>query len=177
MPSTPTAKPNGVRSRRRANPSSRRAGDDDLRARIATLEAGFVIERRNFIRLYAELADELADQLATDKRHAEAELENAARKLQLERDNTRHLLKSQSLRHAIGLRERDALFADTLNDTQKQHHELLQKTKQTAEVRVENVLAIAAGYEAERLAACEEITKLKARLARAELPLVFPCDQ
>ena len=173
MPSTPTAKPNGVRSRRRANPSSRRAGDDDLRARIATLEAGFVIERRNFNRLYAELAD----QLATDKRHAEAELENAARKLQLERDNTRHLLKSQSLRHAIGLRERDALFADTLNDTQKQHHELLQKTKQTAEARVENVLAIAAGYEAERFAACEEITKLKARLARAGPPLVFPCDQ
>ena len=176
MPSTPTAKPNGGRSRRdrrRDTLESRRVGDDDLRVRIATLEAGIVIERRNFNRLYAELADELA----TTKRHAEADLENAARKLQLERDNTRHLLKSQSLRHAIGLRERDALFAETLNDVQKQHHELLQKTKQTAEARFENALAIAAGYEAERFAAFDEITQLKARLARAEPPLVFPCDQ
>ena len=177
MPATRTPKRAGKSIRKssrrdRRDRVARRAEDADLKAALKTLEAATEIERCQHDRRYVELAD----QLYTIKRDARLQDENAARKLQLERDNTRHLLKSQSLRHAVGLREQSAHFAVILNDVQKKHHDLLQATKNIAETRVAAALADSERYKSERFAAREENSRLKARLAKLQPPLVFPSN-
>lgn len=167
--SAPTSKPGGTTSkpggtgknskrtarRERLERSLRKTDDIGARTAANVLETTFDIERRHLRRRIDQLSDKL---------------DHAARELHLERRQTVHLLKCQSLRHAAGLHDRAAEFAQTLNHAQRQHHDLLQATKDIAETRVAAALADAERLNGERAVAHEENTWLKARLARLEPP-------